>query len=53
MILYPDLNKFGYKYGCMTIDELDDSWRTLFEAALKIQLFSRNFTQFSGPIFFV
>ena len=44
MILYPDLNKFGYKYGWMTIDELDDSWRTLFEAALKNQLFSRYFT---------
>ncbi len=26
-----------YKYGWMTIDELDDSWRTLFEAALKIK----------------
>ena len=31
------LNIYGYKYGWMTINELDDSWRTLFEAALKIK----------------
>ena len=36
-IMSNGLNKVGYKYGWMTLNELDDTWQTLFKAALQIK----------------